>query len=131
MAGLEARATEKEVDFTDERLAEDNIAKLREKPPLELIDAAVAPPESSSTEDAEGSSEEASGGEEGEEAETEQVEEERDQLLLDVDTLRRGIKSAGEDRDANVDALQKAADALPAPSTDSGQSASPKVARGE
>lgn len=62
---------------------------------------------------------------------TERVEEERDQLLLDVDTLRRGIKSAGEDRDGNVDALQKAAEALPAPSTDSGQSVSPQVARGE
>lgn len=49
---------------------------------------------------------------------TEQVEEERDQLLLEVDRLRRAIKTASEERDALVEDLRKATEALPGSSTD-------------
>lgn len=62
---------------------------------------------------------------------TEQVEEERNNLLLDVDQLRRGIKSSGEERDRQVQALQEATQALPGASTDYDQITNPQVATGQ
>ncbi len=49
---------------------------------------------------------------------TESVEEERDQLLLDIDRLRRAIIEASEQRDSLVEQLQKATEALPGSSTE-------------
>lgn len=61
---------------------------------------------------------------------TEEVEEERDQLLLEIDRLRRAIKSAGENRDAIVQQLEEAAQALPGSSTESAKP-DPRVAIGQ
>lgn len=62
---------------------------------------------------------------------TEREEEDRDQLALDVDTLRRNIKSEGEDRDSKVQSLQEAAAALPGASSEYDRVTTPQVAAGQ
>ncbi|MEQ9409931.1 MAG: hypothetical protein RIK87_19500 [Fuerstiella sp.] len=61
---------------------------------------------------------------------TEDVEEERNQLLLYVDTLRRDIKSQSESRDARLEALQQAMESLPGASSDY-DTLTPQVAVGQ
>lgn len=62
---------------------------------------------------------------------SEDEEEQRDQLLLEVDRLRRAIKLAGEERDANVQALNAATQSLPGASTEYDKLSTPKVASGK
>lgn len=62
---------------------------------------------------------------------TEQVEEERNTLLLDVDSLRRSIKMAGEERDQKVQSLESSIQALPGSSTEYDQITNPQVATGQ
>ena len=61
---------------------------------------------------------------------TEEVEEQRDQLLLDVDTLRRSIQQEGDDRDTKVETLGTAVQSLPGAGTKYDSLARPKVASG-
>lgn len=62
---------------------------------------------------------------------TEEVEEKRDQLSLDVDTLRRNIKTEGEGRDARIGTLNEAIQALPGSSTEYDEIRTPQVASGK
>ena len=61
---------------------------------------------------------------------TERVEEERAQLLLEIDDLRRRIMTAGEQQDLLLESLQRGVDALPAPENGTAK-ASPRIAAGK